>query len=375
MTMRAPQDGHAGGAERQCWLLAQGLAVRGHRVLLVSTRTSGTGQEQRVVDGIETTALMAPLEDPEARARELDAVLTNHETDVCYVRDFYWFADAIAACERARVASAVNYYSLPQCGGSTLPILLHGLRQLSPRSLARWLRDDRMTSHVNRKSAARASARIAQTDEQKTALQRHFGLEATVIPSMQPPSSTVGVRCPTAQELLWVGKPFKRPSAFLDIADSWLSSRPCVNFVLACRVDICSRRDKALVTRVERMKNVRLVINASADEIQHMFATASVYVNTSLAEGFPNTFLEAWAAGTPVVSLSVDPDQVLDRQGIGIACGGSTRRLEAELGRLVDNRPLRDRMGAAAQAYVAHAHNPETTVSRYEELFFRIGAR
>jgi hypothetical protein len=43
----------------------------------------------------------------------------------------------------------------------------------------------------------------------------------------------------------------------------------------------------------------------------------------------PNTFVEAWGHGVPVLTLSFDPDGVVDAYGLGIAARGSWERFVA----------------------------------------------
>lgn len=57
-------------------------------------------------------------------------------------------------------------------------------------------------------------------------------------------------------------------------------------------------------------------------------AGAKVLLNTSQMEGFPNAFLEAWALGTPVISLFVDPGDVIKNNRLGYVCAGDIGLLE-----------------------------------------------
>jgi len=71
-----------------------------------------------------------------------------------------------------------------------------------------------------------------------------------------------------------------------------------------------------------------VVLHGQMGRVQTLqaMAAAKALVNTSLAEGFPNTFLEAWVLGTPVISLFVDPGGVIEANRLGYVCQGNIER-------------------------------------------------
>ena len=93
-------------------------------------------------------------------------------------------------------------------------------------------------------------------------------------------------------------------------------------------------------------------------EVNELLARAHIFVNTSVHEGFPNTFIQAWMREMPVVSLHVNPDDVLNRHGTGIFAGNEPRLAEA-VRRLISEPTVRAEFAERARNYALQRHSLE----------------
>jgi hypothetical protein len=167
-----------------------------------------------------------------------------------------------------------------------------------------------------------ANCVLSQSGEHHQLLLQHYRLESQpfniVYPEDQPEASG------RKQTVLWVGRclEWKQPELFLEIAGAF----PLVNFVMVCpHQGGCRRVFDETKKLSQRHDNLTFEGRVPFPRIDRYFGEALVYVNTSIAEGFPNTFIQAARNGTPIVSLSVDPDGILERERIGFFCRGDLR--------------------------------------------------
>ena len=82
----------------------------------------------------------------------------------------------------------------------------------------------------------------------------------------------------------------------------------------------------------------------------------------------PNTFLEAWSLGIPVLTLSFDPDDVVRERGLGIAADGSWDRFVAGAKELWEGRFERGDLSTRVRAYVREAHSPASVARQWDAL-------
>jgi len=82
-----------------------------------------------------------------------------------------------------------------------------------------------------------------------------------------------------------------------------------------------------LCEKLSQLKNVELLGKLDHRATINLIAEAKALISTSPLEGFPNVFLEAWAVGTPVISLNVDPGGVIEEHHLGYYCRGERDNL------------------------------------------------
>jgi len=102
------------------------------------------------------------------------------------------------------------------------------------------------------------------------------------------------------------------------------------------------------------------------EEVGALFDKAKILVCTSTVEGFPNTFLQAWSRGIPVVA-TVDPDGLIQRLDLG-RYRETIDEIEEAVLQLASDSILRESIGAKAVDYVKQNHHPDVVRDRYKEL-------
>jgi glycosyltransferase involved in cell wall biosynthesis len=174
---------------------------------------------------------------------------------------------------------------------------------------------------------------VVQTRQQGELLLRHYGRRAdAVIPNFHGDAGErIDKSGPTT--VVWVAnlKSWKRPEVFVRLALA-LQDVPGLQFIMLGEAPAGTSNQgwlAPLMRSIEAAPNVRYLGSRSQREVNEIFAKATIFVNTSVHEGFPNTFIQAWQRDVAVVSLDVNPDDVLQREGVGIHAGSEQALSEA----------------------------------------------
>ncbi|MBM4124935.1 MAG: glycosyltransferase, partial [Nitrospira sp.] len=214
-----------------------------------------------------------------------------------------------------------------------------------------------------------AHAVVCRTEEQRTWLRGSYGREGVLIRTGHPTpeqSSNGQVERPRPF-ILWAGraKQLKQPERFLDLA----AGLPQERFVMALMTDP-SQEDftETLRGKAAALPNVTVHEDVPWEDMNRLFAQAKLFVNTSVYEGFPNTFVQAAMQGVPILSLTVDPDGVLGRERIGICASGSLERLVEAAKQLCVSDSAWAACSARAKAYARDYHGVNRSVRDLKHL-------
>ena len=208
----------------------------------------------------------------------------------------------------------------------------------------------------------RVNAVVVQSGQQRRLLSDHFGKNGYQIPNGLNKKDKQPIL--TRKTILWVGmiRPVKRPEIFL-----WLAGQhPQWQFIMiGGPVDGCEDYYQRLRTMSKQLPNLLFKGFVDYDETERFFSSAKVFINTSEREGFPNTFLQAWACGLPVISFC-DPDNAIASKNLGVVVKNS-QEMDQALSRIMNNEVVFDEADIAA--CFQRNFSIEKIVDAYEKLF------
>lgn len=213
-------------------------------------------------------------------------------------------------------------------------------------------------------SLQRADLIITQTRQQSTLVENRFHKKSMTIPN--PIDLTKNENLNQNRNIaLWIGKSdfIKRPELLLKLAGNF----PEIQFCMVLNPSIPTIHTKIIANKPD---NVRIIEYVPYDTVEKLFSRAFVLINTSVFEGFPNTFLQAGKHSVPVLSFNVDPDGFIEKYSCGFVAHGNFNEMVNDLEILLRERP--NLYSKNINKYVREHHDLEIITRSLSKIFTEI---
>jgi len=332
-----------GGAERYQWLLARAMAHVGWSVI-VGVGKGLAEQERRTIEGVEFVGI-----GDDHFLRAWNRFLRMEQPD-------WWFWQ----CADHRLGLAAEIAKLN--GVRFIFSAMVDLDVVPRRALARrpglW--------PLYAWGLRRSDRIVVQHEGQLTQLAPILKSKASILPGIVGQTVEVKPHAAGRNYVAWVGvlRQHKRPDLLLEIA----TLLPDVPFVVCGGISSFMTPQgyaEPIVEGLKALSNVQYLGQVAPSKTLEIIGNAAMLLSTSDLEGFPSVFLEAWAAGTPVVSLNIDPDGVIQRKTLG-AVSGTIEGAVRDITTLMNSTERREEMSLRARQHVKEAHSEEAAIRAIE---------
>ncbi len=232
-----------------------------------------------------------------------------------------------------------------------------------------YLKKHPLASKLFAVSLRQAKAIFVQNVTDKHGLKKTLGLDSAVIPNGHVLFESGRT---DRRTILWAGRSadFKRPEIFVDLALKF----PAQQFVMICQQATGDTNYDHLRDLAAKRPNLQFISHVPFDRIDTFFLNAKIFINTSVSEGFPNTFIQAGKCATAILSLNVNPDGFLDKYSCGICCDNDEVRLVDSLKAMLKDQSYMQ-MGRNAREYAECNHDIAKIVEQYKKLFRELVGR
>jgi len=351
---------YSGGAEYQAYLLANVLRDYGHDVFFTGIGGHESGRydlEGFRVYFLNTNRALRKLGNCTFLLYpQIKKILSKEKPDIVYSRNGSAVPGILTILKKKMKYKFI--YGIASDSSLIKSILSAGFRPFN------------LIDHCLRLYGMNNADRvIAQTEYQQKVLSKKFGIESLVIRNAHPIPKDTGEKSREIFKVLFIAnyKPIKRPELYVKLAIHFKNAS-FVQFIMIGRTGYDNAWQEKLKPGIINNHNLTHMGELSQEEVNKHLDKAHILVNTSTSEGFSNTFIQAWMRKVPVISLSVDPDNLLSEKGLGLCSGGSFEHLVHDVKRLVADQQLRESMGEKARDYAFEHHSIEQIGQQFSKL-------
>jgi glycosyltransferase involved in cell wall biosynthesis len=333
-----------GGAEVDLYLLATELAKDEN--FAISFITANYGQEQtEEIEGVKVIKSLDFKKNPLIGAVRIWQAFRRADADMYMIKTISTGVFLVAFfCRLYKKTFLYRTAHSTHCDGTYLKLHL-------------------IKGRIFKLALRTAKLVFAQNETDKENLKRTTGVSSIALPNGHKMGELTEKQRNT---ILWVGRSarFKRPELFVNLAEKM----PDEQFTMICQCATDDNKYEEFVARTKQVKNLEFIERVGFDEIDGYFQRAKVFVNTSDAEGFPNTFIQACKSATPILSLKVNPDGFLSEYGCGICCDCQLEKLVDSLNFILEENRYKN-MGMNARKYAEECHDITNIIEQYKTVF------
>ena len=210
---------------------------------------------------------------------------------------------------------------------------------------------------------------VVQTQQQYDLLQKSYGrLPTALVRNFHPTPKWLAMRRGRIK-VVWVAnlKKLKQPELFVRLTKD-LSEFKDVQFIMVGGRAENEKWCEHILHEIGKQKNLSYVGAKPQEYVNSLMEESHILVNTSLYEGFSNTFIQAWMRKMAVVSLHVNPDGLFTDNRFGIHCEDSYDKLRRSVARLISEPGQIERIGQRAEKYALEVHSLNNLESLIELL-------
>ena len=340
-----------GGAQVQMTLLAKALVERGHEVSMV---VGDYGQEDGAAwQGIKTYKTFKPNDGlplfrfMHPRWTSTWSALARADADIYFT-----------SCAGMQVGLLALF-----CNRANKGFIYRLASDLDadPKNAAiRFWRDRKLYEY----GLKRADKVLCQNEKQRELLKKNCSLNASLIKSLiEPPAIDLALHDRNI-EILWVGnlRNIKRPDLAIELGRR-LPMRDL--HMIGGQLTGFSELFEDIEQEADSLSNITFHGQVPYHDVGDLYDRARVFVNTSDTEGFPNTYLQSWRRGVPVVAF-FDPDGLISREGLGCAVNGMDEMQQAVDKLLTDDTEWYA-CSERCRRYMEQNHNDNQVLESYQD--------